>query len=321
MKSFKQYITEVEHKFKSWKWVSEIFIHENGNNFYVPLSPKLINRRIGRRQITALHVAGKQNIRNLINLQGSSKSVSAFSSVNQINHKQVSDFLKQGIWGGGGFVFELEGNLLMMWNSDANSVVDEQGRRWVYVKPDTPQAHKEMTVVSDKLKDAMWDKIVAIYNSRREDMIKPDSGVSHFGWPKVKSRHNEEDARVIGQRFVDWAITKKEKGMLIKAYYDEIDKLLTKYPGELFRGMFHSDPSVKGDFYVHNEVIVSNFNIKKVYTSKARLNKEVQGLTERGKTLKDYFDEQGIEYEVFTSKRMKPIDDALKRSSDSINRV
>ena len=124
MKTFYQYLTEVQ-----WQGsLSEKLFKPAGNmagGVWIPLSNAQL-KKIQPKQVRTkvFHVTGYgENVKKIVKLQGSKKSISAFTSMNNLA-------LKTGIQGGGGVIFELDANVLGSFAEDIMSKPDKSGRRW-----------------------------------------------------------------------------------------------------------------------------------------------------------------------------------------------
>ena len=91
----------------------------------IPLSPSIFSR-IWPKPIRSrvFHVTDFEGVWHLGNLQGRKKSISAF-------YNMQSSFLEDGIRTQGGYVVELDADVLAAAPDDISSVPDKGGTRWL----------------------------------------------------------------------------------------------------------------------------------------------------------------------------------------------
>ena len=90
----------------------------------IPLSPSMLKRLFPTKRDKVFHVVDPHHVKDLLDLQGTKKSISAF--YNMDSHPITS-----GVNNRGGMVAELEGNILMANSEDVMSRPDESGRRYI----------------------------------------------------------------------------------------------------------------------------------------------------------------------------------------------
>ena len=91
----------------------------------IPLSPSIF-KRLWPKSIrsTAFHVTDYDGVAKLKKMQGKKRSISAFYNMDY-------DMISYGIRTEGGYVVELEGDVLAAAADDIASAPDKSGRRWI----------------------------------------------------------------------------------------------------------------------------------------------------------------------------------------------
>ena len=126
MKTFKQYLKEGPPAWTESLSTMLFDLPRAGlKDLKIPLSPAIF-KRIWPESIRskAFHLTDDEGVRKLKKMQGGKKSISAFYN--------IKDFIIQsGIKSEGGYVVELEGDVLAAAPDDISSQPDKTGRRWL----------------------------------------------------------------------------------------------------------------------------------------------------------------------------------------------
>jgi len=126
MKSFKGYLKEAAPAWtESLSTMLFDLPREGLKDLKIPLSPSIM-KRIWPKSIRSrvFHLTNDEGVRTLKKMQGKKKSISAFYN--------IQDFILQGgIKTNGGYVVELEGDVLAASPDDISSQPDKSGRRWI----------------------------------------------------------------------------------------------------------------------------------------------------------------------------------------------
>ena len=256
MRSFKSFITE-----RSPAWTESLSTmlfdlpRAGLKDVKIPLSPAIF-KRIWPETIrsTVFHVTDYDGVKNLKRMQGGKKSISAFYNLD-------SDRIDYGIQTEGGYIVEVEADVLVAGAEDIASQPDKTGRRWLTLS----MILGEMGGAS-KLKgmerdiEKMLKGIVKEY-SEEDDILK-----------LVKT-----DVATAWVKFGQYKISGFWKSQIIKDYIDGIEVIMKKYSKKL-RSVF-TDYTKKrtlrgGDNLTAiqqlsmpewDELIVNNFTIKMVH--------------------------------------------------------
>jgi hypothetical protein len=217
----------------------------------IPLSPSIF-KRIWPKPIrtTAFHVTDYASVKKLIKMQGKKRSISAFYNMD-------FDMISYGIRTQGGYVVELEGDVLVASPDDVASAPDKTGRRWI-----------------------IWSTIVDPVNSHGmgggSKIAKMETDIEKLLVDLI-IKYQKGDYQPKPNVNASWIYLGKETGgktksLIIKDYIDGMEKIMKKYSRPL-KSIFTDYTKVKiqepdedsGDFAQWDEVVVNNFKIKKVH--------------------------------------------------------
>ena len=222
----------------------------------IPLSPAIF-KRIWPESIRSkvFHVTDFDGVAKLKRLQGGKKAISAFYN--------IDDYILQGgIKTEGGYVVELEGDILAAAPDDISSQPDKTGRRWItfssLMNPSTASdpglgGGSKLKIIEKDLENLLIDILV-----------KNDLG------PYKKGLSTRELNRAWS-----WLGAKtggKEKSIIIKDYIDGMEKIMKKYSKPL-KSVFTDytkkrtldpDPD-SGEKAMWDELVVNNFKVQKIH--------------------------------------------------------
>ena len=218
----------------------------------IPLSPSIF-KRLWPKSIrsTAFHVTDYDGVAKLKKMQGKKRSISAFYNMDY-------DMISYGIRTEGGYVVELEGDVLAAAADDIASAPDKSGRRWI-----------TLSTLLDPVSDHGFGggtKLKGFENEVNEMMIEiimkwADDPV---GMPNVN--------KAWGYLHKEYKSDKKNLSLIIRDYIDGMEKIMKKYSkklGPLFKDYtknrtLNVDPD-SGDVPQWDELVVNNFKIKKIH--------------------------------------------------------
>ena len=265
MKSFKGYLDET---FQDWKsgsapaWTESLSTmlfdlpREGIKDIHIPLSPSIMSR-IWPKSIRskAFHLTDSDGLHKLKGLQGGKRSISEFYNMEDY---MISDGIKTE----GGYVVELEGDVLAASPDDISSQPDKSGRRWITVSSlmNSPFDSDPGLGGKAKLKGIEKD----IESLLVDIMAKNDLG------PYKKALTTTEINK--GWSYLGKSTDGKEKSLIIKDYIDGMEKVMKKYSKKL--GSIHTDYTKKrplepdpdrGDKAMWDELVVNNFKIQKIH--------------------------------------------------------
>ena len=224
----------------------------------IPLSPAIF-KRIWPESIRskAFHLTDYDGLGKLKRLQGGKKSISAFYNMDDY-------IIQSGIKTHGGYVVELEGDVLAAAPDDISSQPDKTGRRWLtfstIMNPYT--AGDPGLGGRSKLKRIEKD----LENLLIDILVKNDLG------PYKKGLTTRELNRAWS--YLGKSTGGKEKSIIIKDYIDGMEKIMKKYSKPLksvftdyaFDKELVPDPD-SGEKAMWDEIVVNNFKIKKIHVT------------------------------------------------------
>jgi hypothetical protein len=196
------------------------------------------------------HLTDFTGLGKLKRMQGGKRSISAFYN---INSKSIAD----GIMTAGGYVVEMDADVLAASPDDIGSQPDKTGRRWLVLDTLTTKMGG-----ASKLRGMETD----IEKMMTDILAKNDLG------PYKKSLTTTELNK--GWIYLGKSASGKEKSVIIKDYLDGIEKIMTKYSKPLksiftdyaFDKELVPDPD-SGDFSLWDEIVVNNFQVVKVHVT------------------------------------------------------
>ena len=251
MKSFKTYLKEEPAWADSLSRMLFDLPRAGLVDVKIPLSPSIF-KRIWPKSVrsTVFHLTNDEGVRALKKMEGGKKSISAFYNIK-------TAAIQDGIMTAGGYVVEMDADVLAAAPDDIGTQPDKTGRRWLVLDTLT----KTMGGAS-KLKgieDDIGEMITDIF-------VKNDLG------PYKKALTTTELNK--GWIYLGKSTGGKEKSVIIKDYLDGIEKIMKKYSKPLKSIFFDyafdkelvPDPD-SGDFALWDEIVVNNFKVKKVHVS------------------------------------------------------
>ena len=127
MKSFKGYLLNEVAWTESLSTMLFDLPRAGFADIHIPLSPSIFKRIWPKPVRTkAFHLTDLQGVQRLKKLQGSKRSISAF-------YNMTDYMIQSGIRTDGGYVVELEGDVLAASPDDLSTQPDKSGRRWITV--------------------------------------------------------------------------------------------------------------------------------------------------------------------------------------------
>ena len=264
MKTFKQYLKE---RFQEWKkagapaWTQSLSTmlfdlpRAGFKDLKIPLSPSIM-KRVWPKSVRskAFHLTDFDGVKKLKGMQGKKRSISVFYNIDDY-------MISSGIKTEGGYVVELEGDVLAASPDDISSQPDKSGRRWItfssIMNPST--AADPGLGGKTKLKGIETD----LQNLLVEILGKNGKGPYRVG-----------DTNVIAKAwsYLGKVTDGKEKSVIIKDYIDGMEKIMKKHSKSL--GSILTDYTKKrtlepdpdsGDVAIWDELVVNNFKIQKIH--------------------------------------------------------
>ena len=264
MKSFKGYLQE---RFQDWKsgsapaWTESLSTmlfdlpRDGIVDIHIPLSPSIMSR-IWPKSIRskAFHLTDFDGVKKLKGMQGGKRSISAFYNMDDY-------MITSGIKTEGGYVVELEGDVLAASPDDMSSQPDKSGRRWITVSSLMNGPFDADPGLGGRTKLGGIEKdIMALLT---DIMAKNDLG------PYKKAMTTTEINK--GWIYLGMKTGGKEKSLIIKDYIDGMEKIMKKYAKPLRsiltdytkKRTLEPDPD-SGETAMWDELVVNNFTIQMI---------------------------------------------------------
>ena len=272
MKTFKSYITEV-----AWRESLSSMLFDlpraGIHDVKIPISPSIFKRIFPKSvRSTVFHVTDYDGIEKLKKLQGKKSSISAF-------YNMSTEMIDYGIQTEGGYVVELEGDVLVAAEDDLATAPDKSGRRWITFSTlmnnpdDYPAGLGGKTKLKGMEKDIeeMMKTIVIKFQEPDDRKFFPDVNKS---WIHLR-RELENDKKLLSLVIKDY-IDNME--WIMKKYSKKLTSLFTKY---LKKRTLKVDPD-SGDIPEWDELVVNNIKIKMIHVGEMHIGafedvKDIEG--------------------------------------------
>ena len=266
MKTFKQYLKE---RFQEWKkagapaWTQSLSTmlfdlpREGLKDLKIPLSPSIM-KRVWPKSVRskAFHLTDFDGVKKLKGMQGKKKSISAFYNMDDY-------IIQSGIKTEGGYVVELEGDVLAASPDDVSSQPDKTGRRWITFSTLMNTSTAANPGLGGKAKLRGIDK----------DLENLLVGILEKNGVDVEEAAKRQ-SNILGLHWVGLGMKTggKEKSLIIKDYIDGMEKIMKKHSKSLGsvltdytkKRTLEPDPD-SGDIAMWDELVVNNFKIQKIH--------------------------------------------------------
>ena len=258
MKSFKQYLQEGPPAWtESLSTMLFDLPREGLKDLKIPLSPAIF-KRIWPEPVRSrvFHLTDLDGVGKLKKMQGKKKSISAFYNIEDY-------ILAGGIKTDGGYVVELEGDVLAAAPDDMSSQPDKSGRRWITLSSimNPPTAADPGLGGKAKLGGIETDI---------QDILVEILGKNGKG--PYRAGDTNEIAKAWS--YLGKSTGGKEKSLIIKDYIDGMEKIMKKYAKPLRsiltnytkKRTLDPDPD-SGDTAMWDELVVNKFKIQKIHVA------------------------------------------------------
>jgi len=279
MKTFYQYLQESTPMHQNS--LSYKLFHGNEDNVYPPFLPvtsaqfnKVLPDHI---RGTVFHVANVENAQHLMKMQNKNKSLSTSFKTSKFG----------GIGTQGGAVYELDANLLAAFDNDIFSIPDKSGRRWVDAALIGKYKDGDIWPAVVSMQGKLFDKYKVKFSPELWEYFSFKTEYRFKGTGRTQLTGKQEEAwNALGRMFQmvgsgeppigelkptkeESKMIRKELSLLIKDYFDGVDKIYRKHKDELSNSLrshmltrvANTAPTASG----YDEIIVDNFIIKKVH--------------------------------------------------------
>jgi hypothetical protein len=283
MESFKKFLIESPQFQKSvWNYVFQR--NSYSKRIWLPLSNRQIKNVFGvYKPVDVYHIMQPMELRNLVKLQGSKKSVASTRHI-------YSESISKGIGTNhGGMIAKLRGTPLSSFRKDVMSSPDESGRRWVDLNKLTEtmsngaQMYNKAKVVRNQISYAVNKKLRrAIMNKYRdsyEEMIKSiNNGKNVYTANYKRYKHKDLEWGEWSVAIVDFlrskdvspkvkADSRKMAHEIIALHIKGVEKIMKDFRVDLrntifFPGVLQEKPEVRlGGYGEWEEIDVNDIKI------------------------------------------------------------
>ena len=248
MKTFKSYLNEAP----AWTQSASILLfslpQSDLDSVKIPLSSSIF-KRIWPKPVRSrvFHLTDFTGLGKLKRMQGGKRSISAFYN---INLQSISG----GIMTAGGYVVEMDADVLAAAPDDIGTQPDKTGRRWIqlYTLINDMDSKGSLRGFENDI-EKMMIAIVKKYSDNKTITDINDA------WESLGQEYRKKP---------------KDLSKIIKDYIDGMEKLMTKYSKPLKSVFFDyafdkelvPDPD-SGDFALYDEIVVNNFTVVKVHVT------------------------------------------------------
>ena len=226
-------------------------------DIHIPLSPSIFKRIWPKPVRTkAFHLTDLVGVQRLKKMQGSKRSIAAF-------YNMTDYMIQSGIRTDGGYVVELEGDVLVAAPDDLSTQPDKSGRRWITVSTlMNPSTASDPGLGGKATLGRLEDDIQSLLE-------------------RILTKNGEDVPPVLLQNEIGlmWSSLGKKTGgkalsLIIKDYVDGMEKIMKKYAKTL-RQLFIAytmsktqvpDPD-SGDTAMWDEIVVNNIKMIKIHVS------------------------------------------------------
>ena len=151
------------------------------SHLWIPLTPGMLKRVASENpRERVFHVTSEKYVQAMLQGQGKKRSISAFFNMD-------SHGFHHGIQGGGGFVFELDAEILGAFDEDVMSAPDKSGARWItlhYLVRASGFMHGgKLKMLHEEMRQLI-DRLYMQYRSR-DPNFDPDDYTDTTSWESV----------------------------------------------------------------------------------------------------------------------------------------
>jgi len=225
-------------------------------NIMIPLSPAIMGRIWPKPvRTTVFHLTDFTGLGKLKEMQGGKRSVSAFFNIDPM-------VIQTGIKSEGGYIIEMDADILIASQDDLSSQPDKTGRRWVTFQSLTNSPTDPMPGLGGgtKLRGMKKDIEKMLWG-----IIKTHAEYPELDWTVDKAWKELRTERVRDGKIMSLIIRDYLDGMesVMKKHSKTLGNLLTAYTKKRIQD---EDPD-SGDKPMWDELIVNKIKIKMVHVS------------------------------------------------------
>ena len=225
------------------------------NSMWLPLSGSIF-KRVYPKQVrtTTFHVTNFRYFDQLYAIQNSKRSISTFSNMDRKS-------IYQGIQSGSGLVVEVEGNVLAAAREDVMSIPELSGRRMMAFNFFRgPWGDKDVTKMQkglEKLLKTLVNKYYTAFGDDYGNMVPSPRDDDFKKWRHIRAAYDQAKSK--RDRTAGRTMQK-----IVKEYMDGVEKVFMQNAKQVQDTLTRYIERKKTDEQ-WDEIVVDDFNIKKVY--------------------------------------------------------
>ena len=247
MKTFKGYLKEAPAWTESLSAMIFDLPRAGLVDVKIPLSPSIF-KRIWPKSVRSrvFHLTNDVGLRALKKMEGGKRSISAFYNI-------TTSEISYGIQTEGGYVVEMDADVLAAAPDDIGTQPDKTGRRWLVLDTltTTMGGASKLRGMEKDIEEMMMDIIMQYADDPK---FMPDINKS---WIALKKEYANE---------------KKILSEIIRDYIDGMEKIMKRYSAKLHsvlldyakKRVLEPDPD-SGDVAEWDEIVVNNIKIVKIH--------------------------------------------------------
>ena len=228
------------------------------NTMWLPISGSIFKRVFPKQvRTTTFHVTNFRYFDQLYAIQNSRRSISTFANMDRKS-------IYQGIQSGSGLVVEVEGNVLAAAREDVMSIPELSGRRMMafnfFRGPWGEKDVMKMQRGLEKLLKTLVNKYYTAFGDDYGNMVPSPRDDDFKKWRHIRAAYDQ--ARVRSRIERRKAGTTMQK--IVKEYMDGVEKVFLQNAKQVQDTLTRYIERKKTDEQ-WDEIVVDDFNIKKVY--------------------------------------------------------
>ena len=228
------------------------------NSMWMPITGSILKRVFPKQvRTTTFHVTNFRYFDQLYAIQNSKRSISTFANMDRRS-------IYQGIQSGSGLVIEVEGNVLAAAKEDVMSIPELSGRRMMafnfFRGPWGEKDVMKMQRGLEKLLKTLVNKYYTAFGDDYGNMVPSSRDDDFKKWRHIRAAYDQ--ARVQSRIERRKAGTKMQK--IVKEYMDGVEKVFMQNAKQVQDTLTRYIERKKTDEQ-WDEIVVDDFNIKKVY--------------------------------------------------------
>ncbi len=203
--------------------------------YYIPLFSSVIKKIFGDIEGYGWHLMNSENLERLKQIEGTNKAIST------LHKDDIANVMEQGITGAVDVAVLVRGNVLLKYDVNAWTVVDEDGNRWIPIV-----SHKTGKSISPDIDDIKRKYVIKLEQLSRK--------IGFSNWEEVWNNYE--------------SFEKEQKDNILKLFVNAMSEFVFENQETIKYGMYDAiDVSEEAMMEVETgfkEIVISDFKIIKV---------------------------------------------------------